>query len=184
MTTEELEYALSQYADGTLPVGERSAVEAAMATDPAAEAVLADYRRLGELLREPPADLDWDRLARRLSAAVADDDRSAVVGRIGWGRRWAAVAAVAAVAVTVGLLARRPGTTSSGPVAAVRNEPGPAVADVSGPALEAGGGPAVADVAVGPSPALAASGSSWRYGEGVVSRPPTVVIAAGDQRFR
>ncbi len=176
MISDALEFSISQYADGTLPDGERLAVEAALSADPAARAVLADYRRLGDLLLAPPADLDWDRLHRHLSSAVAEGDRPAVAGRIGFGMwRLGAIAAAAVVAVAVGIMAHGGRPT---PVAVVPT-PAPAVqvAEVTGPTVEAAAGPVVSQVTVGPSPALAARGSSWRYAEGVVSRQPTVVIA-------
>ena len=187
MTDEDLEFSISQYADGTLPADGRAAVEAVLAADPAARAALAEHRRLTALLAVPPAGVDWDRLASRLSAGVADGDRG-VAGRIG--RAWlpwriGAVAAAAAVAVTVGLLAHR-----GRPGAAVRpvRVDAPAVAIVTGPAVETGTGPAEAQVTIGPSPALAARGESWRYAEGVVTRPSTATIAAAEpgrgERFR
>ncbi len=178
MTPDALEFALSQYADGTLPSGERAAVDIVLAADPAARATVADYRRLDRLLADPPA-VNWDRFAARLAAAVADPP--AVAGRIGWWRP-AAVAAAAVVAVTVGL------ARHGRPTAPARTAP-ESVAVVSGPAVEAAAGPAEATVSIGPSPALAARGGSGRYAEGVVGRPPTVVIAGsqavpGDVRFR
>ena len=180
MVSDDLELSISQYADGTLPADERPAVARAVATDPAAAAALAEYRRLGELLAAPPAGIDWDRLAAHLSSAVGGDDHLSVAGRIGfasWPLRWGAIAAAAVVAAGVGLLMHRsPAVPSPGPTRSTE-----AVAEVSGPSLDAAAAPGVAEVKVGPSPALAAHDASWRYGEGVVSRPPTVVIAAGDR---
>ena len=183
MTADELEFSISRYADGDLSDGQRSAVEDRLATDPAARAVLADYRRLGDLLAAPPAGLDWDALAGRLSSAVAEGDAPAVAGRIGfagWAWRAGSLAAAVAVAVTVGRTLHRAPTVAMPTPAAV--PVGPAVAEVSGPSVEVGSGPVVAQVTVGPSPALAARTSSWRYGEGVVSRPATVVIASASSR--
>ena len=179
MTNDTLELSISQYADGTLPAGERLAVEAALVANPAARAALAEYRRLGELLAAiPSVDLDWDRLASHLSSAIdAEVDAPAVVGRIGfgaWGRWAGALAAVATVAVGVGLFARHRSPVD------VAVKPTPAAVQpvivVTGPTVDVDRGVAVAEVRVGPSPALAARDASWRYGEGVVSRPPTAVI--------
>ena len=195
MTAEDLEFSLSQYADGTLPDGERSAVEAVLAVDPAARAAVAAHRILHERLAVPPGDVNWDRLATFLSASVAEADLDAavVVGRIGpsrWTSAWriGSIAAAAVVAVSVGLLARRSHPTA---VAVAPARPvSPAVAVVTGPAVEMGSGPVEAEVTIGPSPALAARGGSWRYAEGVVDRQPTAVIAAAqpmpgnDLRYR
>ena len=176
MISENLEFSISQYVDGTLSADERAAVEAELAVDPSARAALAEHRRLNDLLATPPAGLDWDRVASHLTAFVADgNDHVAVAGRIGWRSPWrigSIAAAAAGVAVTVGLLAHR-GRPS--PVVPVPSE---SVAVVTGPSVEAPAGPAEADVKIGPSPALAARGESWRYAEGVVGRPSTAVIAA------
>jgi anti-sigma factor RsiW len=166
---EDPDYALSQYADGTLPEGERVAVEAQLAAAPDARATVAGYRRLDALLREPPPDLDWDRLAERFSAGLGADDAPVVVGRIGFAvRRWTwtlgSLAAAAVVAVTVARMAHRSGTPTptariTGPVSHIA---GPEVAVVSGPAVEAGSGAALSQVSIGPSPALARASSAGR----------------------
>ena len=170
MTIMDDDAAILAYADGTLPADRRGDVEA----DPAALAAVAEYRRLGELLAAPPVDLDWDRLAGHLSAAVAAEDRPAVVGRIGFGARaWGAIAAAAALAVGVGLLSHR----SPVAVRPTPTAPPPSVAVVTGPTADVAADPAVADVRVGPSPALTARDAHWRYAEGVVTRRQTVVIA-------
>ena len=189
MTADELEFSLSQYADGTLPDGERSAVEAVLAVDPAARRAVDEHRRLNDLLLSPPGDVNWDRLATFLSASMSEAD--GVAGRIVPARRFplwrsGAIAAAAAVAVTVGLLAHRgrPSSPAVGPV------PSDAVAIVTGPAVESGTGPVEALVTIGPSPALAARAGSWRYAEGVIERQSTAVIAAApvvperDLRYR
>ncbi len=182
MIAEDLEFSISQYVDGSLPADERAAVEAALAADPAARAALAEHRQLNALLATPPAGLNWGRVASHLSSFAADEhDHVAVAGRIGWRSpmRIGSIAAVAVVAVTVGLLVHRgrPGTVVVTPVHAEAES----VVVVSGPTEEPPAGPAEADVKIGPSPALAARGESWRYAEGVVGRPSTAVIAAADK---
>ena len=189
MTSDELEFSISQYADGTLPAGQRPAVDAALAADPAARRVLAEYRRLNQLLAAPPAGVDWDRLAAHLSAAVDDERaderlaRPAVAGRIGpaWRSPWriGSVAAAAAMAVTVGLLAHH-GRPAGTPVPAGRQVVEAAVAEVTGPGVESATVPPEAQVTIGPSPALAARAGSGRYAEDVISRTPRVVIAGAE----
>lgn len=74
MTFEELEFAISQYLDGTLPAAQVAELEARLAVDAAARALLDEYRRLDSALKLSgvPA-LQWDRLAEHLSNAVAAD---------------------------------------------------------------------------------------------------------------
>src|SRR4051812_40975261 len=115
MMTEELEFQISQYADGTLPLSERAALETQLAADAEAREMLAEYRRLGEHLSRdlPPLPVvKWDRLAEHLSNVVAESDQPAVICRItpagassGWSwRSRLAIAASVIVAVSTGLL--------------------------------------------------------------------------------
>ena len=46
MISEELEFQISQYADGSLSAEETAALEAVLASDSEAAALLADYRKL------------------------------------------------------------------------------------------------------------------------------------------
>jgi anti-sigma factor RsiW len=183
MIAEDLEFSISQYADGTLSADERSAIDVILAVDPLARQALAEHRQIAALLAVPPAGIDWDRLADHLSSTVASDDAAAVVvGRIGpagWGSPWriGSIAAAAVVTLAVGLLAHH-GRTSPAVVPVPPADE--AVAVVTGPAVETGAGPAEAQVSIGPSPALVARGESWRYAEGVVSRPSSAVIAAAE----
>ncbi|HSV16060.1 MAG TPA: hypothetical protein VLI90_17495 [Tepidisphaeraceae bacterium] len=184
MISEELEFQISQYADGTLPAAERAALEVRLAEDAEARRMVAQYRRLGEHLSRdlgPLPNVKWDRLAAHLSSAIAAEDALAVIGRIGsasgaatwtWRSRFA-IAAGVLVALGTGLLVYNGhgGNPAPAPV-----EP-TAVASVSGPQAEPAAGPAVQEIKIGPSPALAKSADSWRYAEGVVQRPSSAVIA-------
>lgn len=78
MTRDELEFLVSQYAEGDgalLTPAERDVVERQLATDPEARAMLADERRLSDLLAAETGDLagdvDFSALSRRISTAVA-----------------------------------------------------------------------------------------------------------------
>jgi anti-sigma factor RsiW len=73
MMTEQLEFLLSQYADGTLPAEQRAEVELRLAEDEEARSVLAEYRKLDEALvtsRGAPA-VQWDEFAAQIGDAVA-----------------------------------------------------------------------------------------------------------------
>src|SRR5580698_6345999 len=99
--SEDLEFQISQYVDGTLSAEERVAVEVRLAEDADARRLLGEYRRLDQQLSQNLSlpNVKWDRLAERLSAAM--DETPAVAGRIGfatWGRRLA-IAACLAIAV-------------------------------------------------------------------------------------
>src|SRR3954447_25386102 len=89
MIPAELEFLISQYADGTLPAEGRGALEEVLRRDPAARALLEEYRGLDRALNGAAtapaiAGVDWDRLAERISGAVTKQadatatDRAAV----------------------------------------------------------------------------------------------------------
>src|SRR4051812_13161780 len=73
MFDEQLEFQISQYADGTLPADEVAALEAILAADADARALLEEFRSLNASLKRelPLPAVRWDRLAEHLSAAVA-----------------------------------------------------------------------------------------------------------------
>jgi anti-sigma factor RsiW len=188
MTRDELEFQISQYLDDMLSPGERAALELILASDGEARAMLAEYRRLDEHLSRdlPLPNVKWEQLAEHLSAAVAEvDEEPVVVGRIGaassaW--TWRSRLAIAASIVLVlgsGLLlfdANRRGGGHGSPM--TPDVPAaPLASMVLGPQAEPATGPVMQQITVGPSPALAAGGDSWRYAEGVVTRPSTAVIA-------
>jgi anti-sigma factor RsiW len=183
MTRDDLEFLISQHLDGTLSEADRVALDERLANDADARDLLAEYRRLNDFLVTPPPAVNWDRLAEHLSSAVteaAEADQPAVIGRIGqstwtWRSRLAIAASIVIVASS-GLLfydAHRPALPGK--------VPGPTVGNSSmlvvGPQAETSAGPVVQQITIGPSPALAAQGDSWRYAEGVITRPSTATIA-------
>src|SRR3712207_4441967 len=71
MTPEQLERAITHYLDGTLPPQDVAALEERLESDAVARELLAEPRQLTDLLRaEAPPELDWEDLARDLSAVV------------------------------------------------------------------------------------------------------------------
>jgi anti-sigma factor RsiW len=78
MTHDQLEFAISQYLDGTLPAEEKAALERCVASDAAARRMLEEHVALHQLLQaeEIPA-VQWDRLARRISDALGPDAMTA-----------------------------------------------------------------------------------------------------------
>lgn len=87
MTREQLEFAISQYLDGTLPADERAALERRLADDPAARELLEEYRHLDSVLKTsaPLPNLDWNTLAAKISETIpavpADDELELAVVR-------------------------------------------------------------------------------------------------------
>jgi anti-sigma factor RsiW len=179
MYDEQLEFAISQYADGTLPAARRAALEAQIAADPALEALLAEYRHLtGALdsLPQMPA-INFERLSDHISQQIAQaEEERARVFQMPWVRRIAGLAVAASVALVIGIgLEHRSNS--------VTHVTAPAAGEiaVAGPAPEAPAGAVVAQISIGPSPSVAMDDSTWRYGDsGVVAPAQRVVIASSD----
>jgi hypothetical protein len=71
MSPEQLEFILTQYLDGTLPVEEAGALERTLESDRRAQALRDEHERLTALLRSQALpEMDWDEVARDLSAVV------------------------------------------------------------------------------------------------------------------
>lgn len=165
MTRDELEYAISQYLDGNLPALEVAALEERLAGDAEARAMLEEYRRLNTVLKAslPVPAVEWDHFAARVQASLADEEtpvRHYSIRSIGWiGRAAIAASLLFAVSLTLFLI-----NTPAAPQGSVV---------VSGPSAEQSAGPVVAEISIGPSPAVA---RDWRAGQEVVSRPAIVLI--------
>jgi len=168
MSLDELEYAISQYIDGTLTTLETDSLEKRLASDIEARAILAEYRRLDTAMRATttPA-VEWDRLAERISSSVAAAEAPPIatyrIRSMGWVAR---VSVAASLVFAIGIVVQFVSRTEP----AIR--PTPVVA-VSGPQIEGPAGPVVAKISIGPSPAVA---HNWRASEEVVSRPTVVLI--------
>jgi hypothetical protein len=71
MTPEQLERAITEYLDGTLPPEEIAALEQRLATDPVAQVLRAEHEKLTAMLRaDPLPEMEWAELARDFSAVV------------------------------------------------------------------------------------------------------------------
>jgi anti-sigma factor RsiW len=185
MISEDLEFQISQYVDGSLPVEHRAVVEEAVRSNAAAHKALRDYQKIdlhiGSMRKEHA--IHWHRLAEHLSDVVHRDLRAAenaVAGRIfpvlsSWRFRSAVAAMVIfAVGGTLWIAGHH-----SAPITGSASLP-ESTAVVTGPQADVANGPAVSDISVGPSPALAQHLGSWRYADGVVMPGPSkVTITAG-----
>jgi hypothetical protein len=203
MISEDFEFVVSQFADGTLAGAELESARVRIEGDADATALLAEYRRVDAMVSASsvmPA-IDFDRLHAHLCSAI-DADRPAVAGRIGFGswRAWSAVAAGILVAVGVGSMVHRSGITPSGgvktsPIAVVpqtqkppgQNGPGESQPVgiqsgqmlVVGPTVESPAGPGSVEISIGPSPALAARDAGWQYADSdVISKPSSAIVIA------
>jgi hypothetical protein len=173
-TRDQLEYAISQYIDGTLPPLESAALEERFAVDVEARAILEEYRALDQTLRTalPVPAVAWDRLATLLSDAVAREEAPVKHYSMRTIRRAAFAALAACVAVAAGLFFVSNNSDDDAP----GNRGGVEVVTiVVGPQAEKAPEQAVtvAQVSIGPAPTLS---DSWRYAETVVSRPAVVLI--------
>jgi negative regulator of sigma E activity len=178
MTREDLEFRISQYADGTLPEQDVAALDEVFATDAQARASLGEYRALDAVLKREMKlpEVKWEELAAAISVAVAKEELPARTIRLWTVKTFArvAIAAMVMVAVGVGLMQLRPTRET------VANKPmqnaATGVVAVAGPSVEAAKGAPVAVVSIGPS--LLAQRQNNRVGETIVYRAPRVVIAS------
>ena len=194
MIDEQLEFRISQYADSTLSPDEVAQVEAVIASDAEARALLDEYRSLDASLKREMTlpTVNWDRLAGLLlDAVVAEDDRetakTAPIKLSTWWVRPAAVAAAVLLAIgTIWMWPRHHGSNPATPreeIAINSSHPQPAPAptalasiEVSGPAPEAAAGAPVIDIAIDATPL--AKRINYGASETVVYRAPRVVIAS------
>lgn len=189
MTGDELEFALSQYHDGTLGPVERAAVDEVLASDAAARAMLAGIGRLDALIKRAPAapQIAWDKFQARIASAIDQAEAPTVQSfKLGsWSRVvGGAVALAAAIAMVVSVAIRmQSAKPQSGGSRMVDVAVGPAGGASNGAVPRVGVGTtsvAKADVAIGPSPQMASSGG-WQYETSFLERPSRVVIAVSPE---
>ena len=176
MTREEIEFSISQYADGTLPQSQRDALDERLAADSDVRAMLETENRLTALLRsEPLPAVRWDALSNRISQAVAQAEEPAQSYRLRWlTPAGLAIAASVMIAATVGIFLMQREQQK-------QITPPPAVARIS---IEVFNQDAIASttlvqVEIGPSRAIADQPVLSHYADDVVTRPSRVIIASG-----
>src|SRR3954464_1853927 len=173
MSREQIEFAISQYLDGTLNPLERAGVEARLEKDAEARALLEEYRQLDGVLKNalPEPTINWNRFASHLSDQIAHGDAPAArTYKIGAWRVRRYVAAAACVVISWSLWSHfhkvNEVVPGGNPIVAT------GTLSIEGPMAEVASGPAVVDIAVGPSPSLAAAEQNAQWAAAVVSRPP------------
>jgi negative regulator of sigma E activity len=177
---DNFEFALSQYADGTLNELEKRVVEERLLTDAEGRLLVSDFARIDLMLRnsrELPA-MDFDAFADRISAAIESEEAPVAAPIRLHLYRWAgglAAAAAVAIAAFVGLHphATKP-TPFSPPPYATRGS-----AVIAGPSIETASAAPAIKIGVGPSDILAKRGDTLSLGEEAIApRPPKVVIGS------
>jgi hypothetical protein len=156
----------------------------------------AEDQQLVKLLRSAPMPVvNWDRLAGHLSQTIAtaqtsatpmrsaraDDERPAVLGRIGWVRTASRIAMAACVLLAAGVGLRMYMHNPTAPIVSV-NPPnasshGQAIVMIDIPQIEKTNQTAVTEISIGPSKQYVASSDSDSYRRGVASRSPVVIAA-------
>jgi anti-sigma factor RsiW len=184
MTRDELEFQISQYLDGTLGEADRSALEARLAVDADARALLDEYRRLDVVLKAAPVPaVNWDGLSAQISRAVADqEEEPARTYRIGAFRTFAGLALAACVLIGLGfgirLLQQPPSNPGDNGMAInpARRALEIVVVDAT-PAAPAASSEPLTGIAIGPSNSLQDRPGFAGYHDELISRPSQVFIA-------
>ena len=184
MTRDQLEFAISQYLDGTLMPLEKAALEERLARDAEARALLEEDRELDAVMKAPVAELagvKWDALAQHISATVAKEEipaTSYVMRRV---LKIGSIAIAACAVIVTGIWIFTRTTSPTTPVAhnplIVVNQP---VIIVEGPKIETASASPVVQITIRPPPTVADAGTrTWHYADGVVARSTHVLIASG-----
>lgn len=175
-TRDELEYAISQYLDGTLRPLERDTLEERLAADAEARALLAEYQELNNSLKSLPVPaVAWDRFAAHISKAVEAEEapvRHYSISAMSWSGRLA-IAAMLLFGITIAVYFVQP---HSDPInlPLKGNPDSSTIAVISGPTPQQASGAVIAEINIGPAASVASG--NWRMTEDVVSRPTVVLI--------
>lgn len=187
MANEQLEFLISQYADGTLPEEQRIEVEGRLADDAATQALLADDRALTDLLRSGPLPhVRWDRLAESISGAI-DQQLQQQADRASWWLRHRlptslALAASMFIAIGVAIHLLAPQRSHVVAVHSQLRELGSqavAMLDVQGPQEDVSSGPQVTQISIGAGGSYTKDSALAPYADEIDNRPARVVIASG-----
>jgi anti-sigma-K factor RskA len=168
--SEEDEFAINEYVDGTLSAEERATLSKRMEGEPALRAVMDDYRALDSVLRQsmPMPAVKWEVLAERLSETIDAESQRQRYYIGNWLRQPMRLAVAAIILIALGLGILFTVSSHGTPVLAV---------EVVGPEKPAG--PSVAIMEFDMSPALAQSGTDWYSAGDVVAMPSTLDVAFG-----
>jgi hypothetical protein len=175
----ELEFLISQYADGTLAEADRVAVDRALTSDAGARTMLEEHQALTRLMRAAPMpEVRWDRLAEMISGAI-DDELEARMKRASWLIRpvrsgWLALAA--SVLIAGGIAAHfMIGQKNPNPTAGAA--PHSLLVEFSQP--DRPQGKVVSEISISAGGAYAKDSTLAPYADDIDTRPAHVVIASG-----
>ena len=192
---EQFEFAVSQFADGTLSPDEAAEVEARLADDPAARTLLSQHQQLNDLLKSPamlPA-IQWEKLAAHLSDFVADASEPQPIKLFSnrWVRGLSSLALAACVLIASALGIRHKmfnhgpavdqvviGPLSTGLTSvAITPSTTPILVEIAGPDSETPQGVAMAEISISAGPE-ASTDESPAFAEGIVARSPRSLMAS------
>lgn len=176
MQHDELEFLISQYADGTLDEADRATVERALQDDAGARVMLQEHQALTRLMRGVPMPVvRWDRLEQTLSGAI-DDQLQVRMRRASWLMRPAGLAMAASVMIAFGIAAHFMLTQkSSTPIHPSASHS--LVIELSEP--DKPQGKVVSEISVSAGGAYAKDSTLAPYADDIDTRPSHVVIASG-----
>ena len=181
----DLEFQISQYADGSLDEAARAALELQLKDDARARELLAEYQNLDAYVarvKAPLPPVDWSGFADRISRSLTDAEPSERSYRLipAWSPARFALAASVLIASALGLSMLVAHQHSTAPTPAVVAQVPTTILEISGPKVETPlSGTAVAEVSIGPSKQVAEGSSVSRYSDELVSRPSRLVLASG-----
>jgi anti-sigma factor RsiW len=187
MTHDQLEFSINQYLDGTLPENERAALEALIANDAEAQALVAEDRSLTALLQSQSLpDVQWDRFAESVSAAIDAQLEERVDRASQWLRMrlptGMAIAACALLAIGLGIHLLSQSSQPAGPTSITSSQGrqvATAIISVEGPQSDAPNGPVVSQISIEAGGSYAKDSSLSPYADEMDNRPSRVVIASG-----
>jgi hypothetical protein len=181
MTSDQLEFAISQYLDGTLPAEEEAALVERLATDPQARELFAEYEKLNTVVKSamPLPGIDWSSFSQQVSSAVEREEAPVKTFKLPMAWIGSIVALAACIAIGFGIFFNRPGQQGPKGRTEVSLLPHKSIGSITikGPAIERATHPALAQVTVS-APSSLAQGRDWRYAQEIVTRPSRVIIAS------
>jgi len=179
MLSDEIQFSLLEYLDGSLPAEKLAAIEQLLASDGEAAEFVREQRSLDALMRTAPLPMiNWNALSKQISSAVYEE----VLPRHSWQIHWRWIGAAAAMAASVlivgGVVLHHRGSVQNVVhVIPVVQPAEVASAIVIGPAAETANG-ASADVQVGPPVMMDNLPESVDPADGLVDRPSHISITA------
>jgi hypothetical protein len=173
---ETLEYAISQYLDGTLNTFDRQVLEDRLASDAEARLLASEYAHLDRLLKSSRTlpNIDFDQLAGKISSQIAQEDAyaPAPLRMPGVFVRYTAIAAAVILAIGVGLHFI-PGTTTTVADGSIDVRVNVAEVPTSTPSI---------NIVIGPTEQLKSAGYARGIGDDqIITRIPRLVITAIEQ---